>query len=57
MTLVSDPTAVADIFNTHFVNIADGIGKYIDSEIPPDYQNDESLINMISKYDSHTSWQ
>ena len=53
--LVSDPIAVADIFNTYFVNIADGIGKDIDGKIPPDYENDESLINMISKYDSHPS--
>ena len=27
--LVSDPIAVADIFNTYFVNIVIGIGKYI----------------------------
>ena len=56
--LVSDPTAVADIFNTYFVNIADGIGKYIDGTIPPEDQNNKSLINMISKYASHpASWQ
>ena len=48
MTFVSDPTAVTDIFNTYFVNIADGIGKDIDGKIPPGYQNDESLIDMIS---------
>ena len=53
--LVSDPTVVSDIFNAYFVNIADGKGKDIDGEIPPDYLNDESLIKMISKYDSHPS--
>ena len=39
-------------FNTHFVNIADGIGNHINGIISLDYQNEESLINMISKYDS-----
>ena len=51
----NDPIAVTDIFKTYFVNIADGIGNDIDGKIPPDYENGESLINMISKYDSHPS--
>jgi len=37
------------------VNIAGGIGKDIDSEIIPNYQDDEALLEMITRYDSHPS--
>ena len=44
---------MAQIFNEYFTKIASGVGH--NDPIPDDYNNDDVLIALIAKYDSHPS--
>ena len=51
--IINDAESVAKIFNEYFTKIASGISY--DDLIPDDYDNDDVLIALIAKYESHPS--
>lgn len=52
-TMVSDPLAVAKVFNKHFVSAASTIG--FADPIPDNYYEDDVLRSLIGRYDNHPS--